>query len=52
MNAHNANLHWILNQQPSQTSRRAPETPGEAQPADEELLAAYSRAVVGVAEMV
>src|SRR6267378_2017355 len=52
MNEHNANLHWLLNEQTSQASRLAPQTPGEAQPADEELLDAYSRAVVGVVENV
>jgi S1-C subfamily serine protease len=52
MNEHNANLHWLLNEQTSQASRLAPQTPGEAQPADEELLDAYSRAVVGVVEKV
>ena len=52
MNKHDANLQWLLNQQPGPASPHAPETPGEAQPADEELLDAYSRAVVGVVEKV
>ena len=52
MNEYTANPHWLLNQQPIQAGRPAPQTPGEAQPADEELLDAYSRAVVGVVEKV
>src|SRR5579859_207303 len=52
MNADDANLQFLLNQQASQADRQAPESPDRAQPADEQLLDAYSRAVVGVVEKV
>jgi len=52
MNEHNTNLRWLLNQQPIPAGSHATETSGAAQPADEELLDAYSRAVVGVVEKV
>src|SRR5260370_33904301 len=52
MNPSNASLRWLITQQPNQAGSLAPETSGAAQPADEELLDAYSRAVVGVVEKV
>src|SRR5260370_32081470 len=52
MNNSIASLRWLVNQQSNPADSQAPQAPGEVQPADEELLDAYSRAVVGVVEKV
>jgi S1-C subfamily serine protease len=52
MNMPIPSLRWLTSQQPNHADSLAPQAPGDAQPADEELLDAYSRAVVGVVEKV
>jgi hypothetical protein len=50
MNEGAASLRWLLTHHPDQPGSRSPGAASHTQPADEELLDAYSRAVVGVVE--
>ena len=52
MNKTTANLRWLLTHDPNQAANLSPGAASDAQPADEELLDAYSRAVVGVVDKV